>query len=269
MQNKAGIILIFGLIAWILLLQALFLAEAVNPEIYSKYGETIRYMVIIYVTATHLVAVVLILIEINDLEAFHIDKFTIVTLILGSFLQQRLEIAGGSIFRAVIALAGVVLVIVWFRRKPNFLRTDMYWTLFAVMVSGLVVIAIAFGELILRQNWATAPLLQNNLFVTVSNLIVRELFATALLEEILFRGFFWGYLKRLGWEDNKLIWAQGLVFWMTHFGRIFTPFTFFVIIPIITFISSQLRSRSAQVFPAIVSHSVINILTALLNLATY
>lgn len=269
MQNKIGIGLIFALIVWILLLQIVFLVEAINPYIYLTYGETTRYLGIIYLAAMYIICAILIWTEIKDLKEFHIDKFVIVTFILSSLFRPNLDIAGGIYFWVLIGMVGVSVGVALVIRKPKLLQTDIRWTLIATLVGGLVVAVITFAELSLRQSWALAPLLQNNIILTVSNLIVRELFASVLLEEILFRGFLWGYLKKLGWKDRKIFWTQGILFWITHFGRIFTPFTFFVIIPVITLISSKLALRTKQVFPAIISHMVINILSAMLNLATY
>lgn len=269
MQNRTRIVLIFGLIVWILFLQIVFLAGAINPYIYLTYSETIRYIGIIYLVAMYMIGAILIWTEIKDLKEFHIDKFAIVTFILSSFFRQSLDIAGGSYFWVLIGMIGISVGVALVIRKPKLLQTDIRWTLIAAFVGGVVIIVITFAELGLRQSWAPAPLLQNNITLTVSNLMVRELFAGVLLEEILFRGFLWGYLKKLGWKDRKIFWTQGILFWITHFGRIFTPFTFFVIIPVITLISSKLTLRTKQIFPAIISHTVINILSALLSLADY
>jgi membrane protease YdiL (CAAX protease family) len=101
-------------------------------------------------------------------------------------------------------------------------------------------------------------------------LIVREFSSGALLEELLFRGFFWGYLRRQISEEGKIYWIQFILFWFVHLRRVVTaPFTFFIAIPLLAMLSSQLTLRSRQIFPAVLSHTVINILSTLLNLAAY
>ena len=98
LKEKIGLALIFGLTIWILILQFLFLAELVDPGIDFAYSTVITYIGITYLTAMYIAVATLIWIEIKDLEEFHIDKFTVVTFILGSFLQQRLEVVGGAYF---------------------------------------------------------------------------------------------------------------------------------------------------------------------------
>jgi len=268
-EKKIGLVLIFGLTIWVLILQFLFLAELVAPNIYSAYSMLIRYIAISYRTAMYMVVAILIWTEIKNLEEFHIDKFTVATFILGAFLQQRLEVVGGGYFLVLIGATGISIIVALIVKRPRILRTDFYWALLGVVVGGITIIAITYLELLLRHAWVPTPLLRNNIMLTISNLTIREFFASALVEEILFRGFLWGYLKRRGWEERKIFWIQGLLFWITHFSRLATPFTFFVAIPILTLISSKLTLRTKQVFPAVLSHAVINILSAMLNLATY
>lgn len=268
MKNNTTILLIFGLTIWILILQFVFLIESIFPQSVS-FNETIRYIAIAYRTAMHVVVAALLLYEMDNLTEFGIDKFTVATFIIGSFLEQRLDIKGDVYFHAIRGLVGLVVIAALFKRKPNLMQTNVSWSLVGIVFGAIAIAFIFYIELVLRGIWVFAPLLQNSLPLTISNLIVRELFTTAILEEVLFRGFLWGHLRRLGWDNGKTVWFQGILFWLTHVGRLFTPFTLFITIPVITIISSKLTSHSRQVFPAIVSHATINILSAILNLATY
>lgn len=117
MQNKIGIGLIFALIVWILLLQIVFLVEAINPYIYLTYGETTRYLGIIYLAAMYIICAILIWTEIKDLKEFHIDKFVIVTFILSSLFRPNLDIAGGIYFWVLIGMVGVSVGVALVIRK--------------------------------------------------------------------------------------------------------------------------------------------------------
>ena len=202
----------------------------------------------------------------EDTEEFNIDKFTIITLILFSFLRL---ISGNSYFLILIGLASVLVIVTFIVKKPKILRTNLRWTLLGIVISIVALVLLTQFELLLRHKWIATPLLQNSLAITAIIHIEQELSFISLPEEILFRGFIWGYLRREGWGENKTIWAQGILFWLIHFGKLVTPFTFFVAIPIQTLISSQLTKRSKQVFPAILSHTIINSISAILNLATF
>jgi membrane protease YdiL (CAAX protease family) len=93
-------------------------------------------------------------------------------------------------------------------------------------------------------------------------LIVRNfLYALTLVapfEEIIWRGVFWGQLRKWNVNENRIIWLQGVLFWLLHGWQIFTPITFFITIPTCTLIFSLLIKHSKQLFPSIVSHTLIN-----------
>jgi membrane protease YdiL (CAAX protease family) len=212
---------------------------------------------------------VLIGVESKNLEEFHIDKFTVVTFILGSILRRRIGIPTEGFFLILIALSGILVIFILISKKPSLPRTNRRWVFVGMVISVVAVIMITLLEVLFRNTWAVTPLFRNNLVATVIGEIVREFSFGALIEEILFRGFLWGYLIREGWSENKVIWTQGILFWALHLSRIVTPFTFFIVIPLITIIFSKLTLKSRQLFPAIVAHIIVNVISSMLNLATY
>jgi membrane protease YdiL (CAAX protease family) len=169
----------------------------------------------------------------------------------------------------MIGLACVLVIVAFIVTKPKIIRTNLHWAVLGIVVSAAMLVLITQFGLLLRHTWLTAPLFHNSLVVAVIGNIIKQLSITTVPEEILFRGFVWGYLRRKGWGENKIIWTQGVLFWLIHFSRLGTPFSFFVIIPVLTVISSQLTKRSKQVFPAILSHTIINVVSAILNLTAF
>lgn len=265
MQKRPRIFPTFLFLGGIVSLQIVYLVAVFA----TQSSVSIDYINYAYSTVMYLIVSVLICVEIKRLEEFNIDKFTIITLILFSFLRRRLVIVGEGYFLILIGLAGISMIVALITNKPKLLRTNLRWTLFGIMIGGITLFPIAQLELFLRHTWLANPLLRNNLALTAISDLLKQLSFTSLPEEILFRGFIWGYLRREGWEENKIIWIQGVLFWLIHIGRLATPFTFFFAIPILTLISSQLTKRSKQVFPAILSHTIINSVSAILNLATF
>lgn len=251
------------------LLQTVFLLQIVAPDYFLIYAESINYFSRFYRLVMYLVLGAIILIEIRDLGEFHIDKFTITTFILSSFLRQRSGIIGDEFFLIFIALVGVSIIFALIIVKPKIVGTNIRWTLASITIGIIAIIVITLLELFFRESWQLTPPFAGNLTATVISHIVRQFSLGALTEEILFRGFLWGYLRRRNWAETQICWAQGALFWLMHFSRVITPFTFFFTIPLLALISSILTFRTKQLFPAILFHTVINVLSALLNLATY
>jgi membrane protease YdiL (CAAX protease family) len=251
------------------LLQILFLLQEFAPNFFSEYPEGIDQVSRFYRLIIYTVLGIIVLIEIRNLAEFHIDKFTIATFLLSSFLRQRAGIIGEELFLIFIASIGISIILALIVIKPKILETNFKWALTGLAIGLLVIFAMTLIELFLRDPWQLAPLFRGNLSTTVFSHIVRQFSLGALTEEILFRGFLWGYLRRRHWTDNQVCWAQGLLFWLLHFSRIVTPFTFLLTIPLLTFGTTILTFRTRQVFPAILFHTIINVVSALLNLATY
>ncbi len=260
-----GFLLIF-VVAGIVALQIISLVVSLDQNLFSMYAATINNAVNTSNAVVILIIAILISVEVKNLDEFNIDKFSIITLILFPLLRLLLE---KSYLSVILGMACVLLIVALFRTKPNIVKTNFRWTLLGMVLSAGALIIIFQFELHLRRAWLTAPLLHDNLAGTAIMYIVQQLSSTSLPEEILFRGFIWGYLRRDGWGETKTIWIQGILFWLLHFRRIAMPFTFFVSIPILTILSSQLTKRSKQVFPAILSHTIINAVSAILNLSTF
>lgn len=269
-QGGLGFIIACGLLLGIGFIQIAVLVQQFNPYLPKTEVLITSYFSYAYVVMLCIGLTALIWIEIRNLEEFHIDKFTIITFILGSLLRPRVGIAGEAYFSGLVRLSGILIVIVLIVKKPKTLRTNLRWSLTGIIAGSISVILIAILELYLRPTWLPSPLLQNSTAPTVLGMIFKQFSMGVPLEEIWFRGFLWGYLRRYGWEENKIIWTQGLLFWLIHFSRIFAePFTFFLVIPLFTLILSKLRSYSKQIYPSILSHTIMNTVGALLNLATF
>lgn len=117
---------------------------------------------------------------------------------------------------------------------------------------------------IYKRGWPTKSLTFDSVYLVAIRQIIYELSFGVPVEEILFRGFLWGYFRRRGWEEGRVFWVQGILFWILHWDRLMTPLVFFLGIPVIVLAASGLTLRSKQVFPAILSHLITNAVTAIL-----
>lgn len=96
------------------------------------------------------------------------------------------------------------------------------------------------------------------LFSTSLNLIYHLGFAP-LIEEPLFRGFLWGYLRQLNWRESWIWLVQAALFTSAHiyFANQF-PLTFWVFIPAAGLLFGLLTWKSRSIAPAILAHALIN-----------
>lgn len=268
MKNKIGPMLIWSVILGIFLLQALFFLGTIDATLYKRFSnliDLVNYMLIILV---HLALAALILIESGHLENFYIDKFTVSAIVIHSFLRTKLGLATDRFFLPLIGLIGILMLLMLIIKKPNLIKTNRSWSLLGILSGLLIVVLITMLQMLVREPWLSIAFKQS-LGMTAANYVVSEL-SFVPQEEILFRGFLLGYLRRNGWEDKKALWLQGVIFWGTHFSRIIiTPFSFFITLPILIFIISLLAYKSKQLFPSILCHSVLNAIGRALNLATF
>jgi membrane protease YdiL (CAAX protease family) len=269
MLKRISYPLIIILIAGIAGLQIVFLLQVFASDFFSAYAESVGYASRFYGSVIYITLGVVILIEIRNLDRFHLDKFTIATFILSCFLRQRSGIIGEELLLIIIGLIGALLIFALIIIKPKFLRTDFRWAVVGIALGLTSAIVITLFELLLRHTWQLNPLFRGSLIATVFNYITREFSLGALMEEIMFRGILWGHLRERNWAESRIYWAQGFLFWLLHLSKIVTPFTLFFSIPLLTLISTMLTRRAKHIFPAILAHTVINVASALLGLATF
>lgn len=79
-----------------------------------------------------------------------------------------------------------------------------------------------------------------------------------ILEEPIFRGFLWGFLKRSGWTDILILFFQAFLFMVSHLNHIDHPITFWLVGPSLGVILGVLALRSKSILPPIVAHSLYN-----------
>ena len=238
-------------------------ANYIYPLIHApeKSGDfsnpTFKYYLLVL---SYILILLTLLIEKDNLEVFNIDKFSIAMLPLLGIIRVKLHIPYEEYYRAVCNLFGLILFVYCLMNWRKLPKTKPNWILLGVL-SSIIVFLLAFPESIQIEKYAHS----NNMYA-INPIIygVRNFFFTitfvAPFEEIITRGIFWGQLRKWNIGENKIFWIQAVVFWLLHGWQIFTPISFFITLPIITIIYSLLVRNSKQLFPSIVSHTLINTL---------
>lgn len=95
----------------------------------------------------------------------------------------------------------------------------------------------------------------------------RQMGFAAISEEPLFRGFLWGYLRRMGWKETKAwLFVAGL-FWLGHLHYLGSaPIVFWVEIPLTALVFGLLAWRSRSIATSMMAHGTVN---GMINEVTY
>ena len=197
--------------------------------------------------------------EKNDLQNWNLDKYSLFVLIVMGFIRIKLNVVSEEFFRILISLFGLSLlfgIILHWKKIP---ATSIRWALIGLL-SCIFVIPLAFIESTVLEKYAISSALYHNKFFSYA---VHNLFYTlafvAPYEELVLRGALWGQLRRWNIDEVKIAWIQGVLTWLLHFWQITNPITFFLTIPIQTIILTLLVKYSKQIFPSILSHTLVNL----------
>ena len=85
-----------------------------------------------------------------------------------------------------------------------------------------------------------------------------QLSFAAVMEEPLFRGFLWGYLRRWGLSPGWTAVAQAGLFWVGHLYYLPTGLNFWLCIPLAALLLGLVRMRTGSVAYSMVLHTLLN-----------
>jgi membrane protease YdiL (CAAX protease family) len=244
------IITFIGYVSYIYPL-ACIMADKCN-ELFNKVAQ--YYFVI----AIYLLVIIVLVIEKDNLETFNIDKNSLIILSLIGVVRYKLQIPFEEYYRVVCNLLSFILFVYCLGNWKKLPKTKSNWMLLGAL-SLVVAIPLAFGESTQVERYVES----NAHFASMPAALIINTFSYTLtfvapFEEIVWRGVFWGQLRKWNVGENRIIWLQGILFWLLHGWRIFTPIMFFISIPICTLIFSLLIKYSKQLFPSIISHTLLN-----------
>jgi membrane protease YdiL (CAAX protease family) len=219
----------------------------------NNFPDIIRYLNVIL---TYACVSVLLWQGTDYLEQYHMDRSTIILLVVTGIFRSRLNPAIDGFFKLIILLFTVFILFFLLKYWRNIPKTKWSWVGVSLLLS-LIVVPISVIETF-QPGVFLGMQITPSLGIFLIRDFINNLSFISLCEEVLFRGVLWGYLRGIGWNENKIFIGQGVLFWLMHFWRIWTPITFFITIPISTFIYSLLARNSNQIFPSVIAHTITN-----------
>lgn len=185
----------------------------------------------LFYNGTYVLNAALIFWERDRLEQFQVDRWALGIYILTPLL---LTPVAGYVFLswvqvACVAVLGAALLVTR-TRLPRAQRATLIW------LGAAVVLGVALGVFngyCIRWQAGGAPRTVPAALFQLLPMFVTQLTRAASLEEPLFRGFLWGYLRLAGWKDVWIWLFQAGLFMLGHvyyFGQY--NVSFWVIVPI-------------------------------------
>jgi membrane protease YdiL (CAAX protease family) len=245
------------------------------------FGEAPEWVAVSFQIGTYFLTACLIWWERDHLADFLIDKWALTLFVLGVPLETiawRFQMGEDAALSfpnppALVLWAIAVCLLVALRSghcklspaPPHVLR----WMIIGVLTGiGLsMVYAILLAPTITTDNFDPAltalygqPWLSVLVALAPQCLLdfIRQLGFAAISEEPLFRGFLWGYLRRMGWTEIKTWFFVASLFWLGHLfyvGR--APLVFWIEIPLAALIFGLLAWKSRSIAASMMAHSAL------------
>lgn len=197
---------------------------------------------------------------------YHIDALSlIIFLAFGTLLRTSTEARSRSagIVDALVFLGLSILLVLSLRGKGIFswrrLRERVVWipglSLGCISLSAAVV--LPGGVALLAQSHVT------QLFGALAIRYALEFFQgmshAAILEEPLFRGFLWGWLREKGWAERRILVFQMVLFCLAHLPRYWQePQVLLFSLPAGGLFLGWLAWKTRSVAPTMVAHGIYN-----------
>jgi membrane protease YdiL (CAAX protease family) len=203
--------------------------------------------------------------ERKRLEEFHIGYGALGIFILGpimfsiilrvmSFSSTPQNFISIPWLQIAIALSLLAALIV---KRPNLQKVtvkSVIWIIVSVVI-GLVIGALSGYIISFAYPTQRGPAIAFPVFIFR---FVRQLTQAATLEEPLFRGFLWGYLKRAGWKDIWICFFQSGLFVISHAYYITVNPILLVNVFICAFILGLVVWKSRSIANSMTVHGLFN-----------
>jgi len=227
----------------------------------------------VYQIGTYLLTTFLIWWERDRLADFHIDLSAIVIIVLLKPLQTFIHsgyddklVFPKPLSLVILGIAIVFVIAIWKHRSslPKFQKSSFLWLGIGILAGLGTAIALGYPWSFMYTSESasfTGPLtLFSNL--TSSTIVVSfayQMGMAAVSEEPVFRGFLWGYLRKLGWKDIKILFFQAALFTFAHiYALTGFPISFWIIVPVVSLILGLLVWRSRTITSSMAAHGMIN-----------
>ncbi len=211
-----------------------------------------------YVGIVYILTVAIIWLNRHRLADLNIDRPFVILLILGGFLDLFFLTPDIGILAAITAA-----FVFWAYRNNHFVlkNTVEYPAETAFLVSSSLLLAVL--PVILFNGAFDKPFS----FQAIIASALQAQLALAVVEEVIFRGALWAYLRHLGLKESTAFLLQAFLFWIAHSKYLFVeyPFSFWVTLPLASLLFGFMAWRSKSLTPGTIAHFLYNFTSVLIK----
>jgi membrane protease YdiL (CAAX protease family) len=260
-KNWIFLFLLLGLfiLRFPFLILSCYKINLVSPELVSP----------IYYGGTYLLAAIMIFLMRDSLSSYNMGRGAIIIYIAAPFaifLSQAAKsidsVHSDLWFRMGVSLCLLIALII---SRPKLRKRSakqiLLWILISIIVG--ICVGVIVGKILSIQTRDNNPMYPTILTCVTEFFI--QLGNAAAIEEPLFRGFLWGFLKKLHWHDLWIWLFQAVLFWLGHIYYLgVVNYSFFIIVPACGLILGFIVWRSRSIGTSMIVHSLINSLGSIL-----
>jgi membrane protease YdiL (CAAX protease family) len=235
-----------------------------------------EWAVPIYQIGTYLLTAFLIWWEIDNLAEYHIDPLALIIIILFKPIQTLILKYWGfddnlltfpSIPSILIWLIAIAFTIAMFLRRtkiPRIKPISLGWIFIGAVAGLLTMIILSFPmSFQIPRDMLSGGLSFKNalrdMLPRIPEEFAYQLGYAAISEEPLFRGFLWGYLRKMKWHEVWIWLFQAGLFTFSHIYYINrNPISFWIIVPVCALVLGWLAWRSRTTASSMVAHGMMN-----------
>ena len=231
---------------------------------------------VIFEIGTYLLTTFLIWWEVDHLSDYHIDTLVVVIIILFKPMQTLILKYWGfnehlltfpSVPSLMIWFIAIVFALaIWRKRSkiPDINPINLVW-LFIGILAGLATTIVLSFPMSFQISETELPdglpikAVAKDIFVGIPIGLLYQMGYAAVSEEPLFRGFLWGFLKKLKWHELWIWLFQAALFMFSHIYYINkAPISFWIIVPVCSLVLGWLAWRSRTIAASMAAHGMMN-----------
>ena len=193
----------------------------------------------------------------KGLDVFQ-DYFSLCTVVLSCFLAA---IRGGeqdTVYRVFLVLLGLRLSIYIVGNRKSIRIPNLKSVFVGLLWSLVTVVIIVLLLFFLNPIHESLP---PNLLAYILNTSLYQVSFVTVIEEACFRGLLFGFLVMNGYQEDRALIIQSLLFWGVHYMKISAnPALFFIAVPILTLSTSLITKEYKMLYLSVMVHTIANVL---------
>ncbi len=233
----------------------LFIVNVPFPILYVWIAKSFPNGMYIFVKITTIILLsIFLFLQRQGLEIYNINKVSFILLIVSWTILN----AGYPLIVILGWIFGIGLFYLLIEHQFEFINTKKdspKWILSASLI-GVIIPLIVW----LLYQYIFSSKIQysiQNLILWIKNFLI-DFSNFSVIEEFLFRGVFWGTLRRAGWKDSSIFLIITILFWFCHITQKTNYISLFFVIPLIACLNGFYAMKSRSLTPGIIIHILYN-----------